>query len=167
MVRKHKDAEDIIQETFIRAFNNLTKYPKEFQFHSCLFKIVSNLCIDYLRRRRCQHILIDITTTSDEDISSLELTDAKASAEGEILSIERMKLLNTAIEKPQENYRRVIILRYFDELDYQEIANQLEIPIGTVKARLFHARRNLLQILKQMNFEYQTDLLAIFYLFLS
>lgn len=154
MVRTHEDAEDIVLETFLRVFNNLAKYRKEFQFRSWLFKIASNLCIDYLLSRRFQHISIDTPTTSDEEISSMELTDADASAEAEILSIERTKLLNAAIEKPPELYRRVIILRHFDELDYQEIANQIEIPIGTVKAYLFRARRSQLQILKQMNFEY-------------
>ncbi|MGQ9818603.1 MAG: RNA polymerase sigma factor [Candidatus Kapaibacteriales bacterium] len=97
---------------------------------------------------------IDNPTTSDEENLSIELTDIDASAEGEILSIEHTKLLNIAIETLPEHYRKVIILRHFDELDYQEIANQLETPVGTVKSHLFRARRHLLQILKRMNFDF-------------
>lgn len=84
----------------------------------------------------------------------MELTEVEASADKEILSIDHTKLLNIAIKKLPEHYRHVIILRHFDELDYQEIANQLEIPNGTAKEHLFRARRTLLQILKRLNFEF-------------
>lgn len=156
MIRNYEDAQDIVQETFIRAFNNLDKYQKEFQFHSWLFKIASNLCIDCLRRRRFQHISIDMPAPYRDDADALDFVDEEANADKDLLSKEQTNILNKAIEELPEHYRKVIILRHFEELDYKEIAEQLAIPIGTVKAHLFRARRILMELLKRKNFPYLT-----------
>lgn len=148
MIRNPEDAKDIVQETFIRAYLNLSSFRREYSFHSWLFKIASNLCIDFMRRKRLQTISIEQPYTSYDEDSEFDVPDEGVSADSEIIRTERDKLLKEALDTLPENYRRIIELRHFEEMDYKQIAETLCIPIGTVKAQLFRARKLLLEKLK-------------------
>jgi RNA polymerase sigma-70 factor (ECF subfamily) len=148
MIRDPEDAKDIVQETFIRAYLNLSSFRREYSFHSWLFKIASNLCIDFMRRKRLQTISIEQPYPSSDEDSGFDIPEEGVSADSEIMQTERNKLLKEALDSLPENYRKVIELRHFEEMDYKQIASILCIPIGTVKAHLFRARKLLLEKLK-------------------
>lgn len=148
MIRNPEDAKDIVQETFIRAYLNLSSFRREYSFHSWLFKIASNLCIDFMRRKRLQTISIEQPYPLSDEDSEFDIPDEGSSADSEIIRTERNKLLKDALGTLPENYRKVIELRHFEGMDYKQIAETLCIPIGTVKAHLFRARKLLLEKLK-------------------
>lgn len=148
MIRNQEDTKDIVQETFIRAYLNLSSFRREYSFHSWLFKIASNLCIDFMRRKRLQTISIEQPFPLSDEEMGFDIPDEGSSADTEIIRTERNKLLKDALDSLPENYRKVIELRHFEEMDYKQIADTLGIPIGTVKAHLFRARKLLLELLK-------------------
>lgn len=154
MVKDSEDVRDIVQETFIRAYNNLRFFKKEYSFRSWLFKIASNLCIDFFRKRRIQTISIEQPYSHNEDVPHFDFPDQESDPYQKIIADERKKTLHQAIEMLPEHYRQIIILRHFEDLDYQEIANKLSLPLGTVKVHLFRARKALLEILKLKRFEF-------------
>ncbi|MCX7909052.1 MAG: RNA polymerase sigma factor [Ignavibacteria bacterium] len=156
MVHNSEDVRDIVQETFIRAYTNLKYFKKEFSFHSWLFKIASNLCIDYLRKKRIQKISIEQPYSTGEDDRHFDYPDTESDTYNKIILSERNNALYQAIEMLPEHYRQVIILRHFEELDYQEISKRLSLPLGTVKVQLFRARKALLDILRGKKFEFGT-----------
>jgi len=155
MIRDSEDVRDIVQETFIRAFNNLKFYKKEYSFHSWLFKIASNLCIDYLRKKRLQKFSIEQPYPTVDDDRQFDYPDVDADTYTKIFTEERDKILRTAISKLPENYQKVITMRHFEDMDYKEIAEKLSLPLGTVKVHLFRARKALLEILKSKRFDFQ------------
>ncbi len=152
MIRNSQDVEDIVQETFIRAYNNLQYFKKEFAFHSWLFKIASNLCIDFIRKKRIQTISLEQPFPYSDGENHMDFPDQGEAADREVLDGERREALNYALSKLPEKYRIVIELRHFEELDYNEIAERLGLPIGTIKAHLFRARKALLEILRSIRF---------------
>ncbi|MFN3780723.1 MAG: RNA polymerase sigma factor, partial [Candidatus Kapaibacteriota bacterium] len=156
MIRNAEDVQDIVQETFIKAYNNLRFFRREFSFHSWLFKIASNLCIDYLRKQRIKTISIEQPfPNSNEDEKHFDFPDRDADIDVKISIVERDKILHQAINLLPEHYRKIIQLRYFEELDYQELAENLSLPLGTVKVHLFRAKKALLDILKSLSFDYK------------
>ncbi|MFN3305913.1 MAG: RNA polymerase sigma factor [Candidatus Kapaibacteriota bacterium] len=156
MIRNAEDVQDIVQETFIKAYNNLRFFKREFSFNSWLFKIASNLCIDHLRKQRIKTISIEQPfPNSNEDEKHFDFPDRDADIDVKISIVERDKILHQAINLLPEHYRKIIQLRYFEELDYQEIAENLSLPLGTVKVRLFRARKALLEILKSLSYDYK------------
>jgi RNA polymerase sigma-70 factor (ECF subfamily) len=153
MVRNTEDVRDIVQETFIRAYNNLRYFKQEYSFHSWLFKIASNLCLDYLRKRRIQTISIEQPYFGHDDEKHFDYPDTSADTYSKLFTDERNIALHQAIEQLPQHYRNILVLRHFEELDYQEIAKKLDLPLGTVKAQLFRARKALLEILKSKRFD--------------
>ncbi|MEJ5287576.1 MAG: hypothetical protein CH6_0477 [Candidatus Kapaibacterium sp.] len=154
MIRNSEDVRDIVQETFIRAYNNLRFFNREYSFHSWLFKIASNLCIDYIRKRRIQTISIEQPFALTDEEKRIDYPDSDTDTYNKIFTSERNKILHQAIEQLPEHYKNIIILRHFEELDYQEISQRLGLPLGTVKAQLFRARKALLGILKGQQFDF-------------
>jgi RNA polymerase sigma factor (sigma-70 family) len=151
MIQDEDDIDDLTQEAFIKAFSNLEKFDKSFNFSSWLFRIASNHCIDFLRKKRFQTVSIDQSVSNDEDEQYIEIKDDSYQPEISFLNQERINALNEAIDSLPENYRVIIKLRHEEDMDYQDIANELDLPLGTVKAHLFRARKSLLQILKSKN----------------
>ncbi len=148
MLNNKDDAMDITVETFSKVFQNLEKYNPEFAFSSWLFRIASNNCIDFIRRRKLNVVSLDTLIDDDGEGEESPLQIVSDGLNPEELSIrkqlsEDLKLL---VESLPSRYRNLIILHYFDELKYEEIATQLDIPIGTIKGQLFKARQ-LLQII--------------------
>ncbi len=149
MVNNKSDAEDLTIEAFGKAFKNIQQYSPNFAFSTWLFKIASNNCIDFLRKKRTNFISIDGGLSDDkENEPTIHLKDSLPDPEENLIKDQKALLMRTIVKKLKPRYRILIELRYFKEYSYEEIAVELELPIGTVKAQLFRARELLLQTLK-------------------
>jgi RNA polymerase sigma factor (sigma-70 family) len=148
MVREKAEVEDLTQEAFIKAFASLGNFNNEYAFSTWLYKIATNNCIDYIRKKKLQPFSLDKPVVSDEDQYTFEVPDTSYEADKPIIERQRAKLLDEAIDALPEKYRRVIILRHKEERDYREIAGILRLPLGTVKAHLFRARELLKKYLR-------------------
>lgn len=149
MVNNKSDAEDLTIEAFGKAFKNLQQYSPNFAFSTWLFKIASNNCIDYLRKKRTNFVSIDGGNSEDkENEPTIHLKDDLPDPEENLIKDQKASLMRTVVTKLKPRYRTLIELRYFKEYSYEEIAEELDLPIGTVKAQLFRARELLFQTLK-------------------
>jgi RNA polymerase sigma factor (sigma-70 family) len=149
MTSNATDADDLTIEAFGKAFKNIQQYTPEFAFSTWLFKIAANNCIDFLRRnKRIQFS----DSFFDEDGESADATSNIPSLgldpEEKIIEKQKIQLMREVVEKLKPHYRLMVELRYFKEWSYEEIAVELNLPLGTVKAQLFRAREFLYQILK-------------------
>jgi RNA polymerase sigma-70 factor (ECF subfamily) len=153
MVKNKDDAEDLTIEAFGKAFNNIESYSSNYAFSTWLFKIATNNGIDFLRSRKSQRNIISIDRTDSDSDGSLgnkfSLVENEPNPEEKMIAGQKEKLLRTILKKLHPDYRRILTLRYFDEFSYLEIADELNIPIGTVKARLFRSRELFISILKK------------------
>ncbi len=154
MLRSGDDVEDLVQETFVKAFNALRSFNHEYAFSTWLYKIASNHCIDFLRKKRLKTFSLDQPIETKDGEMQFEVADNTWVPDGDIQNREKLRILRNAIEELPEKYRRVIKLRHEEELDYQEIANTLDLPLGTVKAHLFRARAMLFKKLKNKVFHF-------------
>jgi RNA polymerase sigma-70 factor (ECF subfamily) len=148
IVHDREQVEDLTQEAFIKAFGSLAKFNEEYAFSTWLYKIATNNSIDYIRKRKLQAYSIDKPIDARDSEYSFELPDEDYEADGELISNQRATMLKSAIDKLPEKYRMVIELRHIQEKSYEEIADELELPIGTVKAHIFRARELLYKQLK-------------------
>lgn len=148
MVKDEDDVDDLMQETFIKAYNALPGFQFEYTFSSWIYRIASNTCIDFMRKKRFVTVSLN-AKPGDEDDSELEIVDSEPTPDNDMINRERTKLLETVIENLPPNYRDVILLRHREEMDYQEIADKLGIPLGTVKAHLFRARKIMYDVLSK------------------
>ncbi|MBN2164833.1 MAG: sigma-70 family RNA polymerase sigma factor [Marinilabiliaceae bacterium] len=149
MVNNKSDAEDLTIEAFGKAFKNIQQYSPNFAFSTWLFKIASNNCIDYLRKKRTNFVSIDGGIGDDKDNEpTIHLRDDTPDPEEHLIKGQKAILMRTIVKKLKPRYRTLIELRYFKEYSYEEIAVELDLPIGTVKAQLFRARELLFQTLK-------------------
>lgn len=149
MVNNPVDAEDLTIEAFGKAFKNLGQYTPNFAFSTWLFKIASNNCIDHIRKQRGNTISLDQKVDGEEGLSPSSLIQSDTpDPEANMINDQKIKMMRDVVTKLKPRYRTLIELRYFKEFSYEEIADHLELPIGTVKAQLFRARELLLNILK-------------------
>lgn len=149
MVNNPVDADDLTIEAFGKAFKNLNQYTPNFAFSTWLFKIASNNCIDFIRKQRTNTVSLDQSMDEEEHLSpSLLIQSDTPDPEARMINEQKIKLMRDVVTKLKPRYRSLIELRYFSEYSYEEIAHELELPIGTVKAQLFRARELLLNILK-------------------
>lgn len=143
MVRNRPQTEDLVQETFIKAFASLESFNEEYAFSTWLYKIAVNNCIDYFRKKRLATFPIDKPIKSKNGEFQREFPDNTNSPEKKLLSKEKRNIIEEAIAELPEKYRISIILRHSEDRSYEEISEILEIPLGTVKARIFRAREML------------------------
>jgi RNA polymerase sigma-70 factor (ECF subfamily) len=149
MVHNRDDAEDLTLEAFGKAFNSISNYSADFAFSTWLFKIATNNSIDFIRKKKLQTTSLDQTTsTEDGEVTPIAVRDHSANPEESMVKEQRAAKIRAAIEQLSPKYRALIELRYLDELAYEEIAEKLDIPLGTVKAQLFRAKDMLYNILK-------------------
>ncbi|NPA37517.1 MAG: sigma-70 family RNA polymerase sigma factor [Chlorobi bacterium] len=149
MVNNKSDAEDLTIEAFGKAFKNLSQYSPNYAFSTWLFKIASNNCIDFLRKKRSNVISIDGAGNEDsENETPIHLKDDMPDPEEGLIKQQKAILMRTVVKKLKPRYRTLIELRYFKEFSYEEIAVELDLPLGTVKAQLFRARELLFNTLK-------------------
>ncbi len=150
MVRNPQEAEDLTQEAFMKAFNSLASFNEEFAFSTWLMKIATNNCIDFLRKRKLKTYSINEPIQYKDEKVEFELPDKEPGPERTLLQEERRRIIEEAIEQLPPRYRHVIILRHKEEKSYEEIAELLDLPLGTVKAQIFRARELLNKILKEL-----------------
>lgn len=148
MVRERQQVEDLTQEAFIKAFSSLKNFNDEFAFSTWLYKIATNNSIDFIRKRKLQMYSIDKPIESKDSDYTFELPDETYEADKELISGQKTRLLNEAIARLPEKYKKVIRLRHVEEKSYEEIAAILKLPIGTVKAHIFRAREVLYRSLR-------------------
>ena len=149
MVNNKDDADDLTIEAFGKAFKRLDQYTPTYAFSTWLFKIASNNCIDFIRRKKMVTFSIDRTFENEEGGKmGIDLKADGLNPEEDMVKKQKVKLMHDIVDKLKPRYRVLVELRYFDELSYEEIAEKLELPIGTVKAQLFRAREFLANIMK-------------------
>ena len=150
MTNDPTDADDLTIEAFGKAFKSLNQYTPEFAFSTWLFKIATNNCIDFIRRKKKLTFSINKGFDNSEDNSELaqNIPFEGLDPEEKFIENQKIKLMHQVVEKLKPHYKYLIELRYFNELSYEEIAEELNLPLGTVKAQLFRAREFLYNILK-------------------
>lgn len=144
MVNNKEDAMDLTVETFGKAFEKLEKYQPSHAFSTWLFRVATNNCIDFIRKKKLNTLSLNGMLDDDGEERSLQIKADVLNPEETWIKNQQTQELKTLIESLPPRYYKLITLRYFDELAYDEIAEQLDLPIGTVKGQLFKAR-NLLQ----------------------
>lgn len=148
MIKEQELVEDLVQEVFMKAFNNLSTYSHEYAFSTWLYRIATNHTIDYLRKKKLQTLSInDPYKTKDGEVE-IQLPDDSFATDKQVMNKQRKAIVHEAIEELPEKYRAVIQMRHMEELSYQEISEELDLPLGTVKAHIFRARELLYKALK-------------------
>jgi RNA polymerase sigma factor (sigma-70 family) len=150
MVKNSDDADDLTIEAFGKAFSRLDQYSPSFAFSTWLFKIASNNCIDFIRKKRIQVTSMD-TGFMNEDGESMQI-DARAvtpNPEETVIQGQRVSHMRLLVSKLKPKYRELVEKRYFDEMSYEEIADEMNLPLGTVKAQLFRARDFLASMMEK------------------
>jgi RNA polymerase sigma factor (sigma-70 family) len=148
LVRKPEEVDDLVQESFIKAFSALDSYSIEYAFSTWLYKIATNHAIDYLRKRKLKTYSIDKPRDTKEGAVEFELPDATYRPDRHIVADQRRQLIQDAIDALPEKYHKVIVMRHQQEKSYEEIARELDLPLGTVKAHIFRARELLNKFLR-------------------
>jgi len=148
MVRNKSDADDLTIEAFGKAFKNIHQYTPNFAFSTWLFKIASNNCIDFLRKKKSNTISIDSQSDDQNKDQQITIVSGSLDPEEDFIKKQEAKLMRNIVEKLKPRYRELVRLRYFNEYSYEEISAEMNIPLGTVKAQLFRARELLNNILK-------------------
>jgi len=148
MVKDREQVEDLVQEAFVKAFDNLNTYSTNYAFSTWLYRIATNNTIDYLRKKKLKTLSIDKPMKTKDGEMEMQLHDESASTDRNIIKKQRKKIVQNAIEDLPEKYRKVIELRHMEEKTYKEISDILDKPLGTVKAHIFRARELLYKALK-------------------
>lgn len=150
MVNNPNDAEDLTIEAFGKAFSRLKQYKPNYAFSTWMFKIASNNCIDFIRKERKKRTMsldTGMQNKDGEDVTFDVESDAR-DPEEEMVRDQRMQKMREVVEELKPRYKQLVILRYFKEYSYDEIAAELDLPLGTVKAQLFRARDFLNTLMK-------------------
>lgn len=142
MVNNESDAEDLAQEAFIRAWRSLGSFQYTSQFSTWLYRLTSNICIDFLRAKKRRKV-ISLTMLRDDEDSQWDLPDTEPLPEQQMIAAEERAALARALASLDPDYRQVLTLRIVNECSYQQISQILGIAEGTVKSRLSRAREQL------------------------
>ena len=147
MVNNPSDAEDLTIEAFGKAFHNIAKYTPTHAFSTWLFRIATNNCIDFMRRKSQIPRPFDQDEGEEDEMEATVPSDTRAPDEL-MIDRETSAALHSIVKSLKPRYRRLIELRYFEDYSYEEIATELSLPIGTVKARLFRAKVLILNMIR-------------------
>lgn len=150
MVHNDEIARDLVQETFMKAFASLASYRSEYRFSTWLYKIAANSSIDHLRKKRIQALSLDRPIDTGDGTMEIEVPDNSFNPELALVRKQQRFSIEEAIDSLPPKYREVIVYRHKDDKSYEEIADLLSIPVGTVKARIFRARELLKRKLKNV-----------------
>ena len=154
MVRDRELAEDLAQETFVKALNAIESYRPEFKFSSWIFKIANNAAIDHLRRREHDTLSLDgspnAETADAVEATALQVSDRTETPLEELEARELGGAIEVAIGRLRPEYRACILLRHVEGRPYEEIAEMLSLPLGTVKTYIHRARNELRQALSDL-----------------
>jgi RNA polymerase sigma factor (sigma-70 family) len=148
MVNNSSDAEDLTIEAFGKAFRSLETYTPTFAFSTWLFKIATNNCIDFIRKKQASPSIID--QASDEmDSYTVNIQSDMPDPEEALINRQKFAQIREVVSQLKPRYRNLIELRYYKEYSYEEISKELDLPIGTIKAQLFRAKTLLYDILNK------------------
>ena len=156
MTNNPHDADDLTIEAFGKAFKKLHQYTPDYAFSTWLFRIASNNCIDFIRKKK-KSALSNSDVTSDANLNTTIVESLPSSGldpEEKIIKKQKIKMMRAVVEKLKPHYKTLIELRYFKEYSYEEISKELDIPLGTVKAQLFRAREFLSNVIRNMPEKY-------------
>ncbi|MBL0341639.1 MAG: sigma-70 family RNA polymerase sigma factor [Bacteroidetes bacterium] len=149
MVNNRDDADDLTIEAFGKAFKNIKQYTPDYAFSTWLFKIATNNCIDFIRKKRKHTFSIDKgIETDDGGELNIDIKSNQPDPEENMMKKQKVMMMRDVVERLKPRYKKLVELRYFQERSYEEIADELNLPLGTVKAQLFRAREFLYQIMK-------------------
>jgi RNA polymerase sigma factor (sigma-70 family) len=142
------DADDLTIEAFGKAFKKLNQYTPEYAFSTWLFKIATNNCIDFMRKKNKGTVSLFSSGEGDEENIPVQIPADGLDPEEQFIKEQKVDLMREVVTRLKPHYKKLIELRYFKEYSYEEIVVELDLPIGTVKAQLFRARELLYNILK-------------------
>lgn len=149
MVRNVDDAEDLTIEAFGKAFKSLHRFKKDFTFSTWLFRIATNNSIDFIRKRKLNTLSIDNAYTDDDGQSvSMAIPDSNLNPQDEAIKSQKEEIIRLVVGMLPAKYQKLVRLRYFHELSYEEIAEEIDAPLGTVKAQLHRARELMYDLVK-------------------
>jgi RNA polymerase sigma-70 factor (ECF subfamily) len=149
MTNNSDDADDLTIEAFGKAFKNIHNYTPEFAFSTWLFKIATNNCIDFIRKKKLNTTSIDhVISSEDSPHPSRDVISSGKDPEEKIIEKQKIQLMQEVVEKLKPRYKDLVKMRYFEEMSYEEISQELNLPVNTVKVQLFRARDLLYQIIK-------------------
>ncbi len=148
MTNNPTEADDLTMEAFGKAFASLHLYTPTHAFSTWLFSIATNNCVDFIRKKRLQTIYLDdIRTKSEGEVYEYPIPSEGDNPEENIIHEQRVQILREVVRQLKPRYRKLVEMRYFEEMSYEEIAEELDMPLGTVKVQLFRARDLLYNIL--------------------
>jgi RNA polymerase sigma-70 factor (ECF subfamily) len=148
---------DLTVETFAKAFENIEKYKPDFAFSTWIFKIATNNCIDFVRKKRLKVVSLQSLTEENRDERQFYMISNTLNPEETSIKKEESENLKNILEHLPQRYRTLIILKYYDEKSYEEISQQLDLPLGTVKAQLSRARElmsNIMNLKKNLRSDF-------------
>jgi RNA polymerase sigma factor (sigma-70 family) len=149
MVRNVDDAEDLTIEAFAKAFKNLHRFKKDYTFSTWLFRIATNNAIDFIRKKKLDTMSLNSSFKDDNGESvNIDVQDHNLDPQEEAIKSQKIELVRMFVTKLPAKYQRLVKLRYFNELSYDEIAKELDAPLGTVKAQLHRARELMYDLVK-------------------
>lgn len=143
LLRNLEEAHDLAQEVFLKVYQALDRYDSRYKFSTWLFRVARNAAIDQIRKRRIQLVSTDRSGDPDGGSGTWEFPSPDPNPYGDLRNKERGEALQESIDSLPWEYRELILLRHFGELSYEEIAKLKEMPLGTVKNKLFRARQML------------------------
>lgn len=148
MVKNSDDADDLTIEAFGKAFNRIHQYTPQYAFSTWLFRIATNNCIDFIRKKKMVMLSLDKNIDDGEGGEiNVELQSSTLDPEEKFVRKQKIRIMREIVDKLKPRYRELVILRYFREFSYEEIAEETELPLGTVKAQLFRAREQLYKLM--------------------
>ena len=153
LLRDLDEAHDLAQEVFLKIYQALDRYDPQYKFSTWLFRVARNAAIDRIRKRRLQLVSMDRQGSGGEDLGTWEFASPDPSPYGDLRNRERGEAIQVAVDGLPWDYRELIVLRHFGELSYDEIAKLKDMPLGTVKNKLFRGR----QMMKERLRDFLTD----------
>ncbi len=145
-LQNDNDAEDITIQTFSKAFDKITSFDEKYQFKTWLISISKNVYIDFLRKKKSS---LSTETTKEQEAEAYTIIDDNPTPEDKIITKQNLAKLLRDIKQLKPKYQEVITLRYFNELSYKEIAEQINEPISNIKIKLLRAKKLLATIIKK------------------
>ena len=153
MTRNPEDARDLGQEVFIKVFSLLDRFDENYAFSSWLFRIATNHCIDHLRRQRLRMLSLERDGGTEDDEAEMQIAADGPEPDVILQRREALEKLEEVIADLPPHYRVITLLRHDQQLSYEEIAETLQLPLGTVKARIHRARNMIQQILAARRYD--------------
>jgi RNA polymerase sigma-70 factor (ECF subfamily) len=149
MVRNSDDADDLTIEAFGKAFNRIHQYTPNYAFSTWLFRIATNNCIDFIRKKKMVTMSLDKSFEDGEGGEmSMEIKSNALDPEEKFMRKQKIRIMREIVGKLKPRYKELVVLRYFREYSYEEIAQETDLPLGTVKAQLFRAREQLYKLMQ-------------------